>query len=90
MAFVRKLRSQVESGRQKMGFVERLRGCVEENRNDEREISEYLTCMQIYKQVAERPFSYTREYRQACEEILDDMLWSAIADQRKHRVKNIR
>jgi hypothetical protein len=69
-----------------MGYVERLHGCVDESRNDEREISEYLTCMEIYKQVEGKPCDYTWEYRQACEEILDDMLWSAIADQRKFRV----
>lgn len=85
MAFVRKLQVQVEGARKRMSYVDRLRICVEENREEECEVMDYLKCMDIYREVAMRPHMYTREYREACEYALDRMLWEAIADQRKHR-----
>ena len=85
MAFVRKLQFQIEGGRKRMSYVDKLRICVEESRDEECEVRDYMKCMDIYREVAERPYNYTLEYREACEYALDTMLWEAVADQRRIR-----
>ena len=69
----------------KAGFVQKLRICVDQSRREEREMVEFIQCMQIYKDIAERPLEYALEYHVIAENTLDAMLLSAIMDQRKHR-----
>jgi hypothetical protein len=84
MGFVQKLRCQVQMNR-KVGFVGKLRVKVMETRNEERKVQEYLRCMDMYKLIAESPFNYTFDNILEAEDVLDCMIFEAVADQRKHR-----
>jgi hypothetical protein len=84
MAFVQKLRLEVQKNR-KVGFVQRLRYKVYQNRKEEREVAEYIECMDVYKKIVECPFNYTFDSILNAEDVLDAMIVAAVADQRKHR-----
>lgn len=84
MAFVQKLRLEVQKNR-KIGYVQRLRYKIYQNRKEEREVVEYLECMDIYKKIAECPFNYTFDNILNAEDVLDAMIVAAVADQKKYR-----
>lgn len=69
----------------KAGLVQKLRICVDQSRREEREMVEFIQCMTLYKEIAERPHRFAYHYHVMAEEALDAMLLSAIMDQRKHR-----
>ncbi len=84
MSFVQKLRVEVQKNR-KVGFVHRLRSQVNQSRKEEREVAEYMECMEVYKKIVDCPFNYTFENILNAEDVLDAMIVAAVADQRKHR-----
>jgi hypothetical protein len=84
MAFVQQLRSKVQKNR-KIGFVQKLRDCVMESRQEEYEMEIYMHWMDTYKGIQEDPFQYTFDEIIMAEDALDQMLRSAVEDQRKHR-----
>lgn len=55
------------------------------NREEEREMDEYMHCMDIYADIAKNPFNYTFDHMIIAEETLDGMIATAVHDQRKHR-----
>lgn len=69
----------------KVGFASKLRECIERSRREEREVQDYMQCMDIYKQISDDPFKFTFDDIIMAEDALDAMIMSAVADQRKHR-----
>ena len=87
MGFVKTLRATVANNRTitKIGKVGKLRSCIAESRREEREVEEYLQCMEMYKKIADDPFQFTFDDILLAEDVLDAMILSAIIDQKKHR-----
>lgn len=84
MGLVEKLRGDVRKAR-KVGLKERLLNQIMCNREEEREVEEFMLCMDLYADIAKNPFGYAFKHMVMAEDTLDDMIAAAVDEQRKHR-----